>query len=507
MLQKLKEATFSVLPVVAIVLLIHFTMYKFAFATLITFAIGLALLLLGQVVFLTGLDISVVPMGEYVGNSVTDKKQFYIFIIFGFVFGVVSTIAEPDFQVLATKIVVAGVSIPKWAILLSAGVGVGAMLAVGLVRIINGFSLNILISVMYIIVAILSIFLSEKNFSVSLDAGAGTVGVITSPFLLALGIGVAKIVSHSRNTNSGADNFGLIALASCGALLMMCVMFLLFDGGASSSIVPSEETSIWLTTLFDCLLSLVPLVVVFFVFEAIYIKISWQEKRKLLFGSFVTFVGFYLFLFGIEFGFSNMGYEVGVALASVNKELISVVICTALSFFIVFCEPAIKNLATQIEDVTNRNIRAGLVVGAIAVAIVLAVIISVLRIYLNISIWWIFGLGYGLIFLLMPFVPKLFSAIAFDSGGVASGTLTIAFIYPIMMALAGGSGGFGTIGIIVMTPILVIEILGFVYKMLVNAEVKRSQRMLLRLSRTEDEFSNIERLRIKHEREYGGRSF
>ena len=203
-----------------------------------------------------------------------------------------------------------------------------------------------------------------------------------------------------------------------------------------------------------------------------------------------------------------MGYEVGVALSVVDKEMLSIIVCAVLAFFIVFCEPAIKNLAKQIEDVTNRNIRSGLVVGAIAFAIVLAVVLSVLRIYFNISIWWIFGFGYGLIFLLMPFIPKLFSAIAFDSGGVASGTLTIAFIYPIMMALAGGgAGGFGTIGIIVMTPILVVEILGFVYKMLIDAEVKKSQKMLLRLSRTEDEFSNIEQLRIRHEREYGGRVF
>ena len=506
MLQKLKSATLSILPIVAVVLIIHFTMYSFTAVTIFNFLIGLVVMILGQSVFLMGLDISIVPMGEYVGNSVNDKKRFYVYIVFGLVFGIVSTIAEPDFQVLASKIGVAGIGIPKWLILVGAGVGVGVMLAFGLVRIIMGYSLNIMLSVLFIIVSILSIFLSEKSFAISLDAGAGTIGVITSPFLLALGIGVARIVSHSKNTNSGAENFGLISLSAVGSLIMMCALSLIFGESGGGAGVNTSSSPIWLATLLDCLMSILPLVIVFFIFEALYIKISWQEKKKLLFGSLVTFVGFYLFLFGIEFGFSNMGYELGNALLTIDSKIFTIFICALLGFFIVFCEPSIRNLAKQIEDVTNRNIRSKLVVWAIALSVVLAVTLCVLRIYYKFSIWWIFGVVYGLVFILMPFIPKLFSAIAFDSGGVATGTLTVAFLFPIMIALSGGSAeGFGLIGVMVMTPVLIIEILGFIYKILVDSEIKRSQKMLLRLSKTEDKFSNIEKLKIKHEREYDGR--
>jgi hypothetical protein len=149
MLQKLKSVSFSMMPIVAVVLLIHFTMYEFTTATLFNFVIGLILLILGQVVFMTGLDISIVPMGEFVGNSVNDRKKFYIFIIFGLIFGIVSTIAEPDFQVLVTKITIAGIGIPKWWILIGAGLGVGIMLAVGMVRIVMGYSLNLMLFIMY----------------------------------------------------------------------------------------------------------------------------------------------------------------------------------------------------------------------------------------------------------------------------------------------------------------------------------------------------------------------
>lgn len=508
MFQKIKSVAFSMMPIVLVVLLIHLTMYKFSSTTIINFLVGLILVVLGQAVFLTGLDISVVPMGEFVGNSVNDKKRFYVYIVFGIVFGIVSTIAEPDFQVLATKIAVAGIGIPKWLILLGSGVGVGVMLAVGLVRIITGKSLNVMLAVMYGIVAILALFLSEKAFAVSLDAGAGTIGVITSPFLLALGIGVAKIVSHSRNTNGGEENFGIIALSSGGALIAMCILSLLFDGKNIGATAVTSGASIWLSILSDCLMSLLPLVVVFFIFEAIYIKISKQEKIKLLFGSVITFVGFYLFLFGIEFGFSKMGYEFGSALLEIDNKVLSIFVCSVLGFFIVFCEPSIRILAKQIEEVTNRNIRSGLVVVAIAISVVLSIVLSVLRIYFHFSIWWVFGFVFGLVFLLMPFIPKLFSAIAFDSGGVATGTLTVAFVFPIMISLSsGGAEGYGAVGIMVMTPILIIEILGFIYGMLVKSEVKRSQKMLLRLSKTEDKFSNIEKLRVLHERDFGGGMF
>jgi hypothetical protein len=227
-----------------------------------------------------------------------------------------------------------------------------------------------------------------------------------------------------------------------------------------------------------------------------------------LFGSLVTFVGFYVFLYGIEFGFSNMGYEFGNALLEIDNTVFTVFICALLGFFIVFCEPSIRILAKQIEEVTNRNIRSKLVVGAIAFSVVLSITLSILRIYYQFSIWWIFGTIYGLAFILMPFVPKLFSAIAFDSGGSATGALTVAFMLPIMLGLSGGGAeGFGTIGIMIMTPVLVIEILGLVYNFMMKAEIKKNQQLLLRLSRTEDKFSNIEKLKVLHEREFDGRVF
>ena len=500
----LKTICFSILPIVVFVLLMHFFVYRFNTDTLINFLIGAVLLIVGQVIFLTGLDNSIVLMGEYVGNSVDNKQKFYIYIIFGFVFGIVSTIAEPDLQVLASKIVIAGFSIPKFAILFGAGFGVGLFLAFGLFRIISNISIKWVLLVVYAVVTILVFFVDDSALSMAFDVGASCTGVITSPFLLALGLGVAKICSHKSSAEE--NTFGLIGISSVGPVLMILLFTLIFSkfGGTAGTSVGLKDYPLWLETLIDVSLSLLPLVVVFFIFEVFFIKISKQEKKKLLFGSGVTFIGFYLFLFGIELGFSDMGFEFGRAIASFDNIWLECIICGSLGFALLFCEPSVRILAKQIEVVTNRNIRSWLTLTSIAIAVVLSIIVVIIKIQFDIPMWILYAVVYGISLLLMLFTNNMFTAIAFDSSGVATGTLTVAFVFPIMTGVAGSSlNGFGTIGIMSMMPTLVMQIIGVIYAIITKAEEKKKKRILLKLSRHEDKFSNIENIKKKHEEVFG----
>lgn len=504
MLQKLKSTSISVLPLIGFVLLVHFTMYKFSSTLLLNFFIGCAVLIIGQVIFLTGIDNSIVPMGQFVGNSVTDQKKFYIFVLFGFIFGVLTTIAEPDLQVLSGKIYMAGFGIPKVLVLVVSGIGVGALISIGLIRIVTKHSLGLILFILYALIAVLGIFVSEKGFAMCLDAGACTTGVVTSPFLLALGIGVAKMVSASGKT-SGEENFGLIALSSAGPIVLMLILTIIFSGTGSEVVVEQCDTPLLLETLKDVSFSLFPLFIAFFVFEVIFIKISKTERLKLVAGSITTFVGLYLFLFGIEFGLTDMGSEFGKALASVNKLPITIIICAGLGFGLAFCEPSIRILAEQIEEVTNRNLKVPFIMVFMGVSIVLSITLVILQSTYNFSIWWIYGIMYGLSFIMMPFVSKLFTSIAFDSSGVATGTITVAFIFPIMLGLNGTLGGFGTLGIMGMTPVFVMEVLGIIFRINVEVENKKTQKILVRLSKTDDIYSNIEKLKQKHIEEFEGR--
>ena len=503
MIKKLKTASFSILPIVAFVLVYHLFVHRFSTEVLLSFIVGAGILILGQSVFLIGIERSIEPMGEFVGSSVQSNKRFYIYILFGLFFGILSTIAEPDIQVFAVKVAQAGIS-SKLIFMVVAGLGVGVFISIALVRLVSKVSLNIVLFLSYLIVFVLAIFVSDVALGMSLDAGANTTGVVTSPFLLALGVGVNRVVGGARNKDE--DSFGLIALSSVGPIISVLLLCLLTKGTAGEVVAENvTKAPLWLETLQDVSLSVIPLVVCFFIFEALFIKISTQEKKKLLLGSVITFVGFYLFLFGIELGLSPMGTEFGKALKLVDSTTIIVVICAALGFFIVFSEPSIKILAGQVESVTNRNVSRGLVVGAIALSIVLSITVVILKIEYGFSIWWVAGIVYGLAFVLMPFVPKLFTAIAFDSSGVATGTLTVAFIFPICAGLSGDvAGSFGAIAIMTMMPILVMEVIGLVYNISLEVDKRATRKILMSLSKTEDKFSNISKLKKKHEENYNG---
>ena len=504
MFKRIKQLSLSILPIVAFVLVLHFGVQKFDNSVLINFLVGTVIFVIGQAIFLTGLDSSIVPMGEYVGNSVNDQRRFYIYIIFGLVFGIVSTIAEPDLQVFSTKVVLGGFSIPKIWLMLGAGLGVGLCLALGLVRIVKSIPYNLLLILLFAVIGVFIVFTTDGELSVSLDVAASTTGVVTCPFLLAFGIGIAKIVSHKNSSKD--DNFGLIGLSSIGPIIIVLLLSVIFkDSSASVGSDTAKELPLWLETLKDVSLSLLPLVVVFFIFEFFFIKISRQEKKKLLLGSLVTFVGFYMFLFGAELGFSEMGVQVGKVINGFDNIWLTIIICSLLSFTLVFSEPSIRIFAKEIEDVTNRNIRAWLILVAIGLSVLVSTVMIILKIYFSIPMWILFAVCYGLVLVLSFFVDKMFTAIAFDSSGVATGTLTVAFVFPIMIGIGGGSeGSFGTLGIMVMFPTLVMELIGLVFTIIVKSDDRKTRKILLKLSRTDDKYSNIDKIREKHQREYGG---
>ena len=498
MIKKLKTIGLSLLPIFAFVLIMHFFVQKIETEVFVNFFIGSFILIIGQVVFLTGIENSIEPMGEFIGNSVSSNSRFYVYIIFAIIFGIVSTVAEPDMQVFSSTVVVAGYNINKFLFLIVAGVGVGTFIAVALVRVALKFSFNITLFVSYLAVFVIAVFAGEEALGLSLDVGANTTGVVTSPFLLALGISVAKMVSGNKVKDE--DGFGFIALSSVGPVLTVSIL-MLFVGKTGAGVGgQSLNSPLWLETLLDVSLSIIPLVVVFFIFEAFVIKISKQEKKKLLFGSFITFIGFYLFLFGINFGLGDMGEALGLILKGIDNPALISIICALLGFLIVFSEPSVRILANQIEEATNRNIRAPLVLTSIAISVMVAMAMCVVRIVYGFSIWWYVGIVYGLAFILMFFAPKLFVSIAFDSSGVATGTMAVAFLFPIISGLAGSvSGGFGMIAVLSMTPILVMEILGVVYRIVVRVDNRKTAKILLSLSRTEDKFSNMAKLKERHE--------
>jgi len=494
--RKFKEVGLSLLPILAIVLIIHIFFYQFSADLLLRFILACIIIAVGEVLFLTGIENSIMPMGELVGSSSGKLKNILILIFFAFIFGLFATIAEPDINVLASEVYILGFPVGKTVFMFIIGAGVGAFVALALIRLLYKISYKVLVTIILLICFVLCIFLPDSLIAVAFDSGGATTGIVTSPFLLAISSGIAS----SRSSKSHSDNFGVIGLTSLGPVLAIIILSF-FVNPTTSAVAIESSMGILLDTLMTSLLAIIPLVAVFFIFEVLFIKLPKKKKSSLLFGSFVTFVGLYLFLFGIDYGFLEMGESVGLFL-STGPETLFLVLCLILGFCIAFTEPAVRVLSVQVEDVTQGNISRKGVMIAIAIAMMLAVFIAGLKVLFNISVFYILVIGYGLIVLLMFITPKTFTNLAFDSGGVASGPMTSAFVLPLMLGFSLGAGnaaeGFGLIAIVGMIPILVIEILGVIYRIKLAEKDRQSYRLALRISYGADAYSNMDALEEEH---------
>ena len=496
-LNKLKEVALSILPIVAICLAIHFFVYRFDTHVIVSFLIATIMVIIGETLFFLGVDASIIPMGDIVGNSSKNKAKVLVLIIFGFIFGLFATIAEPDVSVLTVQVISMGLGVSRVFFTFLIGFGVGVFVAFALFRIIAKIQFKIVIGAVMLIILLISIFTNGRLVALAFDAGGATTGIITSPFLIAISAGITR--NNTKETKSEA--FGVIGLASLGPVLALLFYFLVTGKVISAGPVLTEETTgfgaLLLNELLATSLSLLPLVIFFFIYELIFVKLPIRKVLALLFGALITFVGLFLFLLGIEYGFTAMGSELGSALSE-KGGVIVVIFCLVMGVIITFSEPAVKILGHQIEDETGGYIKYKTVVGAIAISIGLALGLSALKIVLNISFVYIAIVGYLVALALMLFCPSMFTGIGFDSGGVASGPITAAFVLPLMLGLAGGADGFGVISFVGLMPIIVIEILGIMYKIKVGALNKKSEKNALRIAYEMDMLSSTARLKEEY---------
>lgn len=496
---KFKDVGLGVLPILLVVLVLHFSFANFETNLLLKFIGSMAIIVVGEVLFLSGIDGSVMKMGSYVGDSVNRFSKMTVVLLFAFIFGFVATIAEPDVNVLAGQVIENGINVNKFLFIFMIGAGVGIFVAFALFRIIKSINYKYVILATFALIFLICIFIPDSIVAIAFDAGGSTTGIVTSPFLLALASGIAR----NKNAKSNSDNFGVIGIASLGPILAVAFLGLISSGKGSVNPAASESLNIFLDVLLNTMLGMLPLLLIFFIFDICFLKLPKKKKISLTVSSIITFVGLYLFLFGIDFGIMEMGTAVGKFLATRSKAF-SIVFAVIVGFLITFTEPAVKVLGSQVDDVTQGNIKKGSVIFAIAIAMMLAVSMFVVKIIFNLSIWWIVGIGYGLVLLIMPFSSTSFVSIAFDSGGVASGPMCAAFILPMMIGFASGFGdgvqGFGLIASVGLMPILVLEILGVIYKIKLKSHETKEYKKALRISYGIDMFSNIEKLEEEYNR-------
>ena len=470
--EKIGEALSSVLPITVIVLLLSFTLAPMPIGTLMLFILGAALLIVGMGFFSMGADMAMMPMGDGMGAQLAKSKRVPSVALLCFLIGVVVTVAEPDLQVLARQVP----AVPDLVIILTVAVGVGVFLAVSMLRTRFKIPLHIMLLILYAIVFILSIFVPNEFLSVAFDSGGVTTGPITVPFIMALGIGMAGIQGKEDNS------FGMVALCSVGPILAVMILGLCYN---SSSVaytpfsIPSVLTSQdagrqfaegFPTYIQEVFMGLLPIILFFLVFQFAALHLRKRALLKTGVGILYTFIGLVLFLTGANVGFMPAGHYIGAQMAELPYNWILIPLGMVIGYFIVEAEPAVHVLNRQVEEITSGAIPQKAMQLSLSIGVAVSIGLSMVRVLTGISIFWFLVPGYGIAILLMFFVPKIFTAIAFDSGGVASGPMTATFLLPFAMGACQSLGGniltdaFGVVAMVAMTPLITIQILGFVYK-------------------------------------------
>ena len=484
--EKVIESVVSVLPITAIVLLLSISIAPLSPAALILFLFGALLLVLGMGLFTMGVDMSMIPMGEGIGAQMSKAKRILIPLLACFVLGFLVTMAEPDLQVLAEQVP----AIPNLVLLLTVSAGVGIFLVVAELRMLLKIPLSYTLLFFYSIIFILMIFTPDIFIPVSFDAGGVTTGPITVPFIMALGIGMASVRSDK---NSSSDSFGLIALCSLGPILSVLLLGVFYQPD-DAVYVPVQLTELSSTRaaaaefaralpvyMREVAVALIPIACLFFLFQLIFRRFHKHQIGRILLGMVYTYLGLVLFLTGVNVGFMPAGEYIGSSLASGSHKWILVPIGIVIGYFIVRAEPAVQVLTRQVEEVSNRSISQSSIQKSLSVGVAVSVGIAMLRIVTGISILWFLIPGYVISLVLTFFVPQIYTGIAFDSGGVASGPMTATFLLPLAMGACEAVGGniltdaFGIVAMVAMTPLLTIQVLGLVGKLRSRAEKKQMQ--------------------------------
>lgn len=479
--EKLKESFISIFPIVALVSVLGLTLTPLSGYDIGKFLISAVLLIFGMALFTVGADSAMFTMGSSVGGNLSKSRKLFTLLLFAFLLGFIITLAEPDLSVLAGQIS----SINKWLFILSVSLGVGVFLALAVLRIIFQIKLRTVLVISYVIVLILMVIVNPAYLPVSIDSGAVTTGPISVPFILAFASGISAVRSGKSEEE---DSFGLIALTSVGPLittLFMCLFASNSNISATQELLTETQTGTFLNilesfgisfldNLSEIVLVLAPIVIFFFIYNAIYLKYPKSQIFKIIVGLVYTYFGIVIFLTGVNTGFLPIGSVIGYQLANSEFNWLLIPVAAIMGLLVVFAEPAVHVLNKKVEDITHGVISKNVMMVTMAIGVSLSLVLAIVRVLYDINYIYLILPLYAVTLVLSCLCTPIFTALAFDSGGVASGTMATSFILPFVMGICVAkdinimTGSFGTIALIACLPILSISILGLAYKLITH---------------------------------------
>ncbi len=482
---KIIESLTSILPIALIILVLALTFTPLDTGIFVLFIIGVFLLIFGMGCFTQGADMSMLVIGEKIGSAMTKSRKIWLIALLSFVIGIIVTVAEPDLQILARQVdAVAKVTpLGNWLLILTVAVGVGVFLMIAMLRIVFHIRLSILLIVFYVAAFIVSIFVDKSFWAVGFDSGGVTTGPMTVPFIMSLGVGVASLRAGKGGRD---DSFGLVALSSVGpiiAVLVLGVVFKVNDVEYELAAMPVVDDTFealmqyahgFLDHSQEVAIAIAPIVVFFLLFQLFTRSFHKRQLVRIVIGFVYTGVGLILFLTGANTGFMPVGRAIGKALSELWGGWLLIPVGMLIGYFVVAAEPAVHVLNKQVERMSAGAISAKSMKRALCAGVCISLGLAMMRILTGINIFYILVPGYVAALALTFFAPPLFTGIAFDSGGVASGAMVSSFVLPMAIgaccALHGGAtefvmtDAFGCVAFVALAPLISIQILGIAYK-------------------------------------------
>ncbi len=465
----------SVLPIALIVILLSITVCPLPNDIFIAFIIGSCLLILGLGLFSLGAEMSMSQIRNHIGSNLTKSRKLYIIALISLAVGMLITVSEPDLHVLA------GYTPKKFMFILAVAIGLGIFLVIAVLRIIFNVKIKYILLAGYGAIIALAFLVPKETLAIAFDAGGVTTGAMSVPFVMSIGAGISAM----SDQKSGEDStFGLMAICSIGPIISVLIMGLI--GIEGIEYIPhglpsfSDSQQMGLTFLSavpkymgDVLMGLLPILAFFFIFQHYTEKVNKKHLIRIGMGAAYTFIGIILFLVGANVGFMPVGSYIGTVLASSKFAWLVVPIGMLLGFFIIYAEPAVGVLEKQVEEATSGSIPKKILPLMMAIGLAAAAGIALIRALTGMSLLPFLVVGYIIAVLLAFITPGIFTSIAFDAGGVASGVMTATFLLPLTIGVCeaanGGDGtvmrdAFGTIALVAMTPTISIQVMGLVYK-------------------------------------------
>ena len=472
LMEKIKESLSSVLPITAIVLALSITIVPLTPGVLVLFLFGSFLLIVGVGMFTLGVDMSMTPMGNAIGVTMSRARRRILPLAAAFLLGMLITVAEPDLTVLAQQVP----AIPNLVLILTVAAGVGLFLVVALLRVTLKIPLSYLLVSFYLGAFVLAVLFTPNDFiPVSFDSGGVTTGPITVPFIMALGVGLASVRNDKNATN---DSFGLVALCSIGPILSVLILGICYAPDSASYTPPvlaevatTRDAAREFAAAFphyagEVAGAILPICGVFLLFQLFTRRFKRTQLLRIASGLVYTYVGLVLFLTGVNVGFMGAGELIGATIASGDLPFLLIPVGMVMGYFIVAAEPAVHVLVKQVEEVSMGSISQSAMRQGMSIGVAISIGIAMLRVLTGISILWFLIPGYAISLALTFFVPQLFTGVAFDAGGVASGPMTATFLLPFAMGACQAWGGnlmtdaFGLVALVAMTPLVAIQLLG-----------------------------------------------